>query len=60
METTTNPEANMTLAERIDYHYTALKMIDRATPGRTPWQTLRKRAEEIAGSENLTEADRVA
>ena len=58
METTTK-EQEMTFAERIDYHYTALRLRDLATPGRTPWQRLRKQAEEIAAAEMLTDADRV-
>lgn len=38
----------MTRTEQI---YTELKLADRMTPGRTPWQTLRKRAEELALTE---------
>ena len=44
---------------RIDYHYTALKLRDQATPGRTPWQTLKAQAEQIAAEEFLTEGSKV-
>ena len=49
----------MTYPERVNYHYTALKLRDLSSPGRTPWQRLRKQAEEIAATEMLTETDRV-
>jgi len=58
METTTK-EQEMTFAERVTYHYTALKLRDQATPGRTPWQTLKAKAERIANEEMLTDADRI-
>ena len=35
----------MTAADEI---YEELKLLDRITPGRTPWQTLRRRADEQA------------
>jgi hypothetical protein len=61
METTTTPEANMTsIATRMEQIYTELKLVDRMTPGRTPWQTLKARAERLAANEMLTDADRVA
>ena len=44
---------------RVEYHYTALKLKDRATPGRTPWQTLRAHAEQIAAEEFLGEGSKV-
>jgi hypothetical protein len=60
METATTPEANMTsIANRTEQIYIELKLVDRMTPGRTPWQTLKARAEELAAAEMLTEADRV-
>lgn len=40
---------------RIEKIYAELKLADRMTPGRTPWQTLRKRAEEIANEEGTRE-----
>lgn len=40
--------ATQTLADKI---YADLKLADRMTPGRTPWQTLRKRAEAIAAEQ---------
>lgn len=52
METTTEQEDKMTKEARIESIYTDLKFADRMTPGRTPWQTLRKRAEDIANSED--------
>ena len=39
------------LQTSIENIYADLKLADRMTPGRTPWQTLRKRAEEIALAE---------
>ena len=42
-----------TLANRTEQIYTELKFMDRMTPGRTPWQTLRKQAEELAAKELL-------
>jgi hypothetical protein len=59
MEMTTNREATMTLAQRTEQIYASMKFADRMTPGRTPWQKLRKRAEAAAAAELLTDADRV-
>lgn len=39
------------MQDRIEEIYRDLKLADRMTPGRTPWQTLRKRAEQIALTE---------
>jgi hypothetical protein len=54
-------EANpmQTLTPRAEQIYAELKLVDRMRPGRTPWQTLRRRAVELAAAEALTEADRV-
>jgi hypothetical protein len=49
MEIKTNGRNTMT--DRIESIYTDLKFADRMTPGRTPWQTLRKRAAELAAAE---------
>lgn len=38
-------------AARVENVYVDLKLRDRLTPGRTPWQTLRKRAEAIVEQE---------
>lgn len=37
-----------TLALEVERIYDELKFADRMTPGRTPWQTLRRRAETFA------------
>jgi hypothetical protein len=42
-----------TIQTRTEQIYFDLKIADRMTPGRTPWQTLRKRAEEIAAREDV-------
>jgi hypothetical protein len=61
METTTQEASTMTATQtRTEQIYAELKLIDRMTPGRTPWQTLLRRAEELAAAETLTDADRVA
>ena len=39
--------------ERIEDIYVDLKLRDRLTPGRTPWQTLRKQAEAIVERERI-------
>lgn len=49
-----------TTQSRTEQIYTELKLVDRMTPGRTPWQTLKARAERFAMEETLTDADRVA
>lgn len=43
----------MTQQQQIEAIYADLKLADRMTPGRTPWQTLRKRAEDIAAREDV-------
>jgi hypothetical protein len=53
MEITTNGGNMTTKTARAEQIYTELKLMDRMTPGRTPWQTLRKRAEELASAEAI-------
>jgi hypothetical protein len=52
----TDERNEMTKQECIEAIYADLKLSDRLTPGRTPWQTLRKRAEDIATYEHCQEA----
>jgi hypothetical protein len=40
-----------TTMKTVETIYADLKLADRMMPGRTPWQTLRKRAEAIAASD---------
>ena len=49
----------MTIKTRTEEIYAELKLIDRITPGRTPWQTLLRRAEELAAAELLTDEDKI-